>query len=297
MSQAVRIGTRKSLLALKQAQIASDELKKIGLTSEFVTIETSGDKFLNESLEKIGGKGLFLKEIEAALLSKKIDIAVHSLKDVPSVIPQDLTLAAYFPREDPRDVWIASHPDNAHPFSNKSLHVGTSSNRRKMQLLAHQSSHSCSLLRGNVDTRLKKLDDGQYNAIILAAAGLNRLNINRTHTYVFSLDEMIPSVGQGAIVIETLRTSPINTLISTINHSETEECVTLERKVQAFVGGNCFIPFGAHFEKAGEEIIGRVFLMHEDREEILKIKKTGRWENQHDLLEKIKKEVSAFLER
>jgi porphobilinogen deaminase len=198
----IRIGTRKSQLALWQANYIADKLREIhGVEVELVKITTQGDKILDVPLAKIGGKGLFVKEIEDALLRNEIDIAVHSLKDVPTVLPEGLELIAITEREDPRDAFLSIRYENIHQLPENAV-IGTSSLRRKSQIMKIRKDLQIKDLRGNVDTRIRKLEEGQYDAIILAYAGLKRLGLDSKIKYIFSPDEMIPAVCQGFLAIE-----------------------------------------------------------------------------------------------
>ncbi len=249
------IGTRGSKLALWQAEWVKSELKKINphLQIELKKIKTTGDKILDVPLAKVGGKGLFVKEIEEGLLRKEVDIAVHSMKDVPTELPEGLHLVAIAEREDPRDVFISQRSKNGSQRFKSFLElpegavIGTSSLRRSCQLLSLRPDLRIVELRGNLDTRIKKLDSGQFDAIILALAGVKRLGWSERITEVLPLDISLPAIGQGAIGIECrIDDEFINNLISPINHIETSICVKTERAFLRRLEGGCQVPIAAN---------------------------------------------------
>jgi hydroxymethylbilane synthase len=209
-------------------------------------------------LSQVGGKGLFTKEIEEALLDRRIDLAVHSLKDMPSELPAGLTLAAIPEREDPRDALIGA------PLK-EGARVGTSSLRRTVQLKAMHRELSIESLRGNVDTRLRKLDEGQFDTIILAAAGLRRLGLADRISELIPVDVMIPAVGQGALAIETRDDDgEAYHLARTLEHAASRTAITAERAFLAVFGGGCQVPIGAHATVDGAEIHLRAFVSQPD---------------------------------
>jgi len=209
---------------------------------------TRGDKILDSPLSKIGGKGLFVKELEQGMLDDKADIAVHSMKDVPMDFPEGLHLAAIMEREDPRDAFVSNnYPDLA--ALPEGAQVGTSSLRRSTQLRERYPHLKILDLRGNVNTRLKKLDDGNYDAIILAAAGLKRLGFEKRITALLSPEQSLPAIGQGAIGIECRQAdTTIETLIGPLNHSETALRVTAERAMNHRLNGGCQVPIAGYAE-------------------------------------------------
>ncbi len=243
----IRIGTRKSKLALAQSNWVANELKRIypELRVEFVKITTKGDKILDVPLAKVGGKGLFVKEIEEALLRKDIDIAIHSLKDVPTQLPEGLEVSIFPKREDFRDALISKDGKGLKEL-NKGAKIGTSSLRRQAQLRAYRRDLKIESLRGNLDTRLKKLDDGLYDAIVVAAAGLNRLGLSYRATELISPDIILPAIGQGALGIE-LRSDDeeIKKILSSIHDEKTSICVRAERAFLLRLEGGCQVPIGA----------------------------------------------------
>ena len=248
----VVIGTRCSKLALWQAEWVKGELQRMnpGLEVELNKIKTTGDKILDVPLAQVGGKGLFVKEIEEALLRGEADLAVHSMKDVPTEFPEGLHLAVICKREDPRDVFVArSSSSSAQSFSAlpQGATIGTSSLRRACQLLSIRPDLRIVQLRGNLETRFRKLDEGQFDAIILAAAGVKRLGWEQRITEVIGPEISLPAIGQGAIGIECrIQDEFINTLIAPLDHKETSICVRAERALLKRLQGGCQVPIAAH---------------------------------------------------
>jgi len=254
MKNKIIIGTRGSKLALWQAEWIKAELQKIrpGLEVELNKIKTTGDKILDVPLAKVGGKGLFVKEIEEALLRNEADIAVHSMKDVPTDFPDGLHLAVICKREDPRDAFISQIQNSKFKIQNflglpQGATVGTSSLRRSCQLLSMRPDIKIEQLRGNLDTRLRKLDEGQFDAIILAAAGVKRLGWADRITETLPPEISLPAIGQGAVGIEC-RTDDefINKLIAPLDHFETSVCVRAERACLKKLEGGCQVPIAAY---------------------------------------------------
>jgi hydroxymethylbilane synthase len=237
------IGSRGSQLALWQARHISSCLEKLGVETRLEIIKTTGDKITDVPLAQVGGKGLFTKEIEEALLAGSIDLAVHSLKDMPTGLPMGLTLAAIPEREDPRDALIGK------PLAELSAgsKVGTSSLRRAAQLHALGRGLVIENLRGNVDTRLRKLDEGHYDAIVLAAAGLRRLGWADRIRELIDPDVMCPAAGQGALAIETRDDGGVaHEIARKLDHAATNAAVAAERSLLAKLEGGCQVPIGAH---------------------------------------------------
>jgi len=253
-SKRVIIGTRGSKLALWQAAWVKSELQKLypDLVIELNKIRTTGDKILDVPLAKIGGKGLFVKEIEEALLKHDADIAVHSMKDVPTEFPANLHLAVICKREDPRDAFLSRIKNSKFKIPEmKALPqgaiVGTSSLRRSCQLLNIRPDVKIRQLRGNLDTRIRKLDEGQFDAIIVAAAGVKRLGLSDRITEVLSPDLSLPAIGQGAIGIECrIKDESVNNLIAPLNHHETAVCLKAERAFLKRLEGGCQVPIAAY---------------------------------------------------
>lgn len=246
--QVLRIATRKSLLALWQAEYVKAELLKHHpqLTIELVPLTSRGDKILDVPLAKVGGKGLFVKELEQALLANEADIAVHSMKDVPMDFPEGLGLAVICPREDARDAFVSNTFTSLDDLPQGSV-VGTSSLRRQCQLLASRPDLTVKFLRGNVQTRLQKLDAGEYDAIILAAAGLIRLGLKeRISTYI-SVEQSLPAGGQGAVGIESrVDDTATNALLAPLHHLLTSQQVVAERAMNKHLQGGCQVPIACY---------------------------------------------------
>ena len=253
----IKIATRKSILALWQSEHikARIEAQHNGMNVVLEGMKTRGDVILDTPLAKIGGKGLFTKELEDSMLKGETDIAVHSLKDVPVVFPEGLKLAAICSREDTRDAMIsekfAKFSDLPHGAK-----VGTTSLRRKMQLLIMRPDLEIISLRGNVQTRLRKLKEGEFDAIILAMAGINRLNIKAevAHIYTFGFDEMIPAMGQGALGVEARDEKQILDEISFLNDENAVIETTIERDFVSVLEGGCQVPIGISARLKGDEI-------------------------------------------
>jgi hydroxymethylbilane synthase len=243
------IASRGSQLALWQANWVKDRLAALGYESRIEIVKTTGDKITDAPLAKIGGKGLFTKEIEEALLEGRADLAVHSLKDLPTELPDGLELAATPEREDARDAIVGKRLEELAAGAK----VGTSSLRRAAQLRAARPDLTLESIRGNLDTRLRKLDEGQYGAIVLAAAGLKRLGWAERITGIFDPAVMCPAVGQGALAIETRAEGGGREAASELDHFATRAAVTAERAVLRALGGGCQVPIGAHATvQAGE---------------------------------------------
>ena len=237
------IGSRGSALALWQARHIAARLAEMGEETRIEVIKTSGDKIQDVPLAKVGGKGLFTKEIEEALLDRSIDVAVHSLKDVPTELPAGLTLAAIPEREEPRDAVLGC----AVADFRAGLRIGTSSLRRSAQLLTYRSGLRIEMLRGNVDTRLRKLDEGQFDAIVLAAAGLRRLGLEARIRGLIPVEIMCPAAGQGALAIETRDDGgAAQQLAAKLDHGPSRAAVTAERALLLVLGGGCQVPVGAY---------------------------------------------------
>ncbi|MBK5145491.1 hydroxymethylbilane synthase [Budviciaceae bacterium BWR-B9] len=252
----IRIATRQSPLALWQAHYVRDRLLAFhpNLTVELVTMVTRGDIILDTPLAKVGGKGLFVKELEIAMLEGRADIAVHSMKDVPVAFPEGLGLVTICEREDPRDAFVSNLFNSLDDLPAGSI-VGTSSLRRQCQLRARRPDLVITDLRGNVGTRLSKLDNGQYDAIILAAAGLKRLKLEQRIRNFMTPEESLPAVGQGAVGIECrLNDQRTRELLAPLNDAATEIRVTAERAMNARLEGGCQVPIGSYAVLEGDEL-------------------------------------------
>jgi hydroxymethylbilane synthase len=257
------IGSRGSQLALWQAQWIAARLAERGHETRIEIIKTTGDKITDVPLAKVGTKGLFTKEIEEALLDGRIDLAIHSLKDLPTEIPAGLTIAAVPERADARDAMVGAGL-NQLPAGAK---VGTSSLRRAAQLRVVRPDFVIESVRGNLDTRVRKLDEGQYRAIVLAAAGLTRLGWAHRIAEILPPEVMCPAVGQGALAVETRQEGEARDFCAALDHAVTRAAVTAERAVLAALGGGCQVPIGAHAEIEGDSLrlIGAVIAPDGDR--------------------------------
>ncbi|MCU1772717.1 hydroxymethylbilane synthase [Pseudomonas sp. 13B_3.2_Bac1] len=255
-SREIRIATRKSALALWQAEYVKARLEAAhpGLLVTLVPMVSRGDKLLDSPLSKIGGKGLFVKELETALLENEADIAVHSMKDVPMDFPEGLGLFCICEREDPRDAFVSNTYASLDALPAGAI-VGTSSLRRQAQLLTRRPDLEIRFLRGNVNTRLAKLDAGEYDAIILAAAGLIRLGFEDRITSAISVDDSLPAGGQGAVGIECRSAdTQIHALLAPLHHADTASRVTAERALNKHLNGGCQVPIACYAVLEGEQL-------------------------------------------
>jgi len=252
----IRIGTRGSKLALWQANHVKDQLETAhpGLTAEVVTITTSGDRIQDRSLLEIGGKGAFVKEIEEALLAEEVDIAVHSMKDVPVELPDGLHLPVVVRREDPRDAFLSSAYNHPREMP-AGARIGSSSLRRKCQLMARFPELEVAEIRGNVDTRLRKMDEGQFDAIVLAAAGLKRLGWDGRITTLLDPEDSLPAMGQGTIGIECRQGDAVTEgRIAALEHGETAVRTRAEWALNQRMQGGCEVPMGGFADLDGERL-------------------------------------------
>lgn len=252
MQSVIRIGSRDSILAVRQAELIRDRISQEHpeLDIRIITMKTTGDKILDKSLAAIGGKGLFVKELDRALLDGRIDIAVHSLKDVPMELNPDLPLLAFGKREDPRDVMIYRQglgelPENAV--------IGTSSRRRELQLKKICPAYTFRGIRGNVQTRMRKLEEEGYDGTLLAAAGLKRLGMEHVIGQYFSVDEIIPAAGQGILAVQGRRGEDYSWL-ACVDDPESRAAAAAERAFIRTVGGGCTSPSAAHAQVSGNEV-------------------------------------------
>ncbi|UIZ57854.1 hydroxymethylbilane synthase [Acinetobacter sp. SCLZS86] len=291
----LKIATRQSPLALWQAEHIRARLEAMhaDLTVELVTFVTQGDKILDTPLAKIGGKGLFVKELEAALMDGRADLAVHSMKDVPMALPEGLSLAVICEREDPFDAFVSNHYASFTDLP-QGAKVGTSSLRRKCQILKARPDLEIIDLRGNVGTRLSKLDDGQYDAIILASAGLKRLGLAERIRQTIQPDVSLPAVGQGALGLECRsQDQAVLDLILPLMHAETNVCVRAERAFNAYLEGGCQVPIAGYatLQNGQLQIEGRVGSV--DGRTILKAVQHGAPEQAEMLGEELAKALLA----
>ena len=276
-AQKIVIGSRGSQLALWQANWVKSELERLHSNADIDIriIATSGDNIQDVPLAKIGGKGLFVKEIEEALLANEIDLAVHSMKDVPMELPTELGISVITKRENPLDALISKNGEKLADLPQGAT-IGTSSLRRSSQLLKYRDDFKIHPLRGNVDTRLRKVEEGKYDAILLASAGLNRLGWANRITEEISPDILLPAMGQGALGIETrLDDTKIYDFISTLNHEQTHYAVSAERSLVGRLDGGCQVPIGAYarIEKGLITLKGLVASL--DGEVIYKLENVG----------------------
>jgi len=245
-SVSLTIATRESRLALWQAEHVKALLEGHGHAVSLLGMTTQGDQILDRSLSKVGGKGLFVKELEVALEEGRANLAVHSLKDVPMDLPEGFDLACVMEREDPRDAWVSSTYAHLNDLPHGAV-VGTSSLRRTVLLRALRPDLKIEPLRGNLDTRLRKLDEGQYDGIVLAAAGLKRLGMEERIRHIFETTEMLPAAGQGALGIEVRSNrSDVAQALAPLADAATWLRVTAERAVSRAMGGSCSMPLAAH---------------------------------------------------
>ena len=252
--RALRIATRGSDLALWQArEVARRVGEALGTPTELVTLETTGDR-LKGSLAKVGGKGLFVKEIEEALLEERADIAVHSAKDLPAAPHPDLTLAAFLPRADPRDALVAPDADASLASLREGARVGTGSVRRTAQLRRLRNDLEIVPLRGNVPTRLRKLEDEKLDAVVLACAGLDRLGFGERISERIEPEALLPAIAQGAVAVQTRLADPLTRELAAIDHAETRVMATAERGFLSALGGDCSVPIAGLARLQGERV-------------------------------------------
>jgi len=271
------IATRQSPLALWQANFVKAQLEHHhpNLTVKLLGLTTAGDRFIDKPLYDIGGKALFVKELEIAMLKKQADIAVHSLKDVPVDLPDELCLSCYLPRQNPRDCWASNSYDNLKALPKGAI-VGTSSLRRQCQTMAMRPDITVKPLRGNVGTRLAKLDGGEYDGIILASAGLERLGLEERIKTQFELDDWLPAGGQGVMVIEC-RQDDLATqkLLAPLNDTQSAITVTAERTVNFSLGGSCHTPIGVYAHSENGQLTVNALVGSPDGKTLLRAHGTG----------------------
>lgn len=271
------IASRESALAMWQAEFIQSELQGLypETTVEILGMTTRGDQILDQPLANIGGKGLFIKELEVALQEGRADLAVHSMKDVPMTMPEGFMLAATCERHDPRDAFVSNNYAKLEELPAGSV-VGTSSLRRQSQIKAQFPDLKIETLRGNVQTRLRKLDEGQYDAIILAAAGLKRLGLSERVRYEIAPDQSIPAVGQGALAIEICDNRPeLLSVLAPLNHAATQDCTTAERAMSRALAGSCSVPLGAYATCDAEQLQINGFVASVDGKDMVKASVSG----------------------
>jgi len=279
------LGTRGSKLAVHQSEWVQARIRELvpHVTVTLQRIQTSGDKILDVPLAKIGGKGLFVKEIEEALLSGEIDLAVHSMKDVPTELPPGLDLLCIPSREDPRDALISRDGVRFKELP-RGAKVGTSSLRRQAQLLQARPDLSIGMLRGNLDTRLRKLRDGQFDAIVLAAAGLRRLGWEQEITEYLAPELSLPAIGQGALGIEGRRDDTfVRAVLSRLEDAPTRTTIIAERSLLRRLQGGCQVPIAAHARLTGSELVLDGLVASVDGKEIIRDRVTGSADDPHSM--------------
>jgi hydroxymethylbilane synthase len=284
-SKPIRIATRTSPLAMWQANHVKALLEQAhpGLQVELLGMKTQGDKILDTPLAKIGGKGLFVKELETALLSGEADIAVHSMKDVPVELPDGLHLSVILEREDPRDAFVSNKYTRIANLPDGSV-VGTSSLRRQCQLMARRPDLTIKTLRGNVGTRLSKLDQNNYDAIILASAGLHRLGFSSRIADPVAYDVILPAIGQGAIGIECRSDDArVNEILQPLNHAETAFCVEAERALNHELQGGCQVPIAGFATIEHDQLFLRGLVGEPDGSKLIQGEAHGKVEQANEL--------------
>ena len=281
----LHIATRKSPLALWQANHVRDALlaRNPGLDVELLTMTTQGDKILDTPLAKVGGKGLFVKELELGMLEGRADLAVHSMKDVPVEFPEGLGLVAVLPREDPRDVLISNRYSSIDELP-QGARLGTSSLRRQCQIRARRPDLEVLDLRGNVNTRLRKLDDGEYDAIMLAAAGVKRMGWEDRITEFLPPDQFLPAIGQGAIGIEIrVDDDRVRSLVGELNDEQTATRIAAERALNEALQGGCQVPIAGYSEISHGVIVLRALVGRPDGSELVQGVISGKPEDAEEL--------------
>jgi len=285
MKDNVVIGTRGSMLALWQAEWIKSLIMELNpsLTVELMKIKTTGDKIQDVPLAQVGGKGLFVKEIEEAMMRGEIDLAVHSMKDVPTVLPEELHITCITKREDPRDALISNKYDSLESLPEGAT-LGTSSLRRSCQIKALRPDINIVSLRGNFDTRIRKLDEGQFDAIILAAAGANRLGLTGRVKQYIGAEVSLPAIAQGAVGIECRKDDDfINSLLAPLSHEESAICVTAERAALLKLEGGCQVPIAAHAVLEGGRLLMKGLVGSVDGSVIIRAEKAGDPKDAYDI--------------
>lgn len=293
MSRVLKIGTRSSKLALAQTELVIKAIESLNLDISFEIIEytTTGDKFLGD-LSKVGGKGVFVKELEDAMLNGSIDIAMHSMKDVPNVLPKGLTIASILPRGDIRDVVVCAEGKDFESLKEGSK-IGTSSIRRASQLRRNFPHLEVLPVRGNIHTRLAKLTTGEFDALVLAKAGLDRVDLSHKISLVFEPDMMLPAVGQGAVGIECKgNDKELLDLLQKVNCTDTETCIKAEREMSLLLGGNCQTPIAGYCEVTkGGSLRFIAHVTSPDGSQIIRARDKMPYDNPENLGKKIAEEL------
>jgi hydroxymethylbilane synthase len=285
----LRIATRRSRLALWQAEHVKARLAALhpGAAVELLPLSTRGDELQEVTLARAGGKGLFIQELEKALGDGRAELAVHSMKDMPAEMPQGFALAAITAREDPRDAFVSAQWASLAELPAGSV-VGTSSLRRQAQILERFATLEVRALRGNLDTRLAKLDRGDYAGIVLAAAGLKRLGLEGRIRSILSLEESLPAAGQAALGIECLASrTDVLAMLAPLADATSGACVRAERAVSRALGGDCTIPLGAYAERSGENLLLRALVASGDGRRIVRAEASGALADPEDLGQRV----------
>lgn len=296
MKRKVTVGTRGSKLALVQTEIAIKALRSYYPDCDFQikVIRTSGDNLWDRPLYEMEGKGFFIKEIEEALLSGEIDIAIHSMKDVPSEVTKGLKIAAILKRDDPRDAFVSFEYENLDKLPPDSR-VGTSSLRRRIQIMNLRNDIEVVPIRGNVETRLKKIKSQNLDGVILAYCGLKRLGLESYVSSVIPLDIIVPPAGQGAIGIEVRENSEFFEMVKKVNDEKTAREVELERRIQTLAGGGCRFPLGVNVESKGEYLVVHAFSGSQNGTNSVRIKENAKWLDAEILAREIAKRLRGPL--
>jgi hydroxymethylbilane synthase len=291
----LRIGTRGSQLALAQSRWVKEkiEAKYSAVRVELVRIKTKGDKILGSPLSKIGGKGLFVKEIEDALLRKDVDLAVHSMKDVPAELPEGLEISLFPMREDPRDALVSTAYESIQDLP-KGASVGTGSLRRSAQLLRLRPDLRVIPVRGNVDTRLKKIESGDLHAVILATAGLRRLGLEKRISQVLPTEMFLPAIGQGVLGLEMRRTDEsLRNLLRFLNHQETELIVRAERGFLKELEGGCQVPIAGYGRLDGDKLLLEGMVANLNASELIRDEAFGPMEKPEEIGVQLARKILA----
>lgn len=271
----IRIGTRGSRLALVQSEQVAGALRARGVDVEVIPIRTSGDRLAETALADFGGKALFVREIEESLLAGRVDVGVHSLKDLPGLLPPGLLVAAYPAREDPRDVLLSRTPGGLEGLSREAA-VGTSSLRRTVLLHLHRPDLQARPIRGNVETRIQKLRDGRYDALVMAAAGLHRLAVTWPETTVLDPERFIPAGGQGVLAIEARATDhEVLEAVAALDHPQARVEASAERAFLARLGAGCHVPVAVHARLEGEVVAVTGMVASRDASRVLRASGRG----------------------
>ena len=291
----IRIASRESPLAIWQSNFIAQKIKEHNpnIETEVICFKTQGDIILDQPLASIGGKGLFIKELEQALLNNDADIAVHSMKDMPMEIISDFKICAITDRENPSDAFVSNKFKSLKDLPENSI-IGTSSLRRQSQIRAQFPNIEIKTLRGNLQTRLRKLDAGEYDAIILASAGLIRLDLANRISDFIDLDFSIPAVGQGALGIEILKNNhAVEELVQFLNHQDTMLCVNTERMVSRGLAGSCTVPLGAYAKIINQSIYLKAFVAKPDGSQIIYSEKNGPIFHHEEVAENVVEDLKS----